>query len=442
MFDRDLETRNRLPYIHQTQHHADSDQGNISLKKLRKFIFWCHLTTGAFAGLVILTMSVTGVLLTYQRQMTAWADSRNCRASSPSSAGPRLTAEALLARVRESQLPSPTSITVRQDPAEPVAIAFATDRTLFLDPRTGEMLGEESQRIRSFFRGVTDWHRWLGSKGESRATFRGITGACNLGFLFLVSSGFYLWWPRSWTPSFLRNVVWFKRGIAGKARDFNWHNVIGLWCAVPLFLIVLSGAVISYPWASNLVYRVVGEDPPAPRPAPANGAGARATERRSESEKAPEIPLDGLDRLWETAERQTSDWRTITLRLPASAVAPVVFAIDAGDGGQPQKRAQLSLDRQSGEVVQWEPFSSYTTGRQLRSILRFAHTGEVVGIFGQTVAGLASAGGAVLVWTGLALALRRFRSWAAARSRAQVPALSELAQAKPSNVTSELSSSR
>ena len=52
------------------------------------------------------------------------------------------------------------------------------------------------------------------------------------------------------------------------------------------------------------------------------------------------------------------------------------------------------MDRASGEVVRWEPFSSYTRGRQLRSILRFAHTGEVLGIVGQTVAGLVSIGGA------------------------------------------------
>ena len=58
-------------------------------------------------------------------------------------------------------------------------------------------------------------------------------------------------------------VVWFRGGLRGKARDFNWHNVIGLWCAVPLFVVVLSGVVISYPWASDLVYRVAGEAPPA-----------------------------------------------------------------------------------------------------------------------------------------------------------------------------------
>ena len=43
--------------------------------------------------------------------------------------------------------------------------------------------------------------------------------------------------------------------------------------------------------------------------------------------------------------------------------------------------------------------------------MRFAHTGEVLGLAGQTVAGVVSAGGVVLVWTGIALALRRFLAW-------------------------------
>ena len=41
---------------------------------MRKTIFWLHLITGVVAGVVILIMSVTGVLLMYQKQITAWAD--------------------------------------------------------------------------------------------------------------------------------------------------------------------------------------------------------------------------------------------------------------------------------------------------------------------------------------------------------------------------------
>ena len=116
------------------------------------------------------------------------------------------------------------------------------------------------------------------------------------------------------------------------------------------------------------------------------------------------------------------------MQLPASDSAPLTFNIDRGNGGQPQKRAQLVLDRATGEVVKWEPFSANTRGRQLRSVLRFAHTGEVAGIIGQTIAGLVSMGGAMLVVTGLALAIRRFRAWLAKRAR---PALADISKPIP-----------
>jgi uncharacterized iron-regulated membrane protein len=41
------------------------------VKQIRKIIFWCHLTAGVFAGVIILIMSVTGVLLAYERQITS-----------------------------------------------------------------------------------------------------------------------------------------------------------------------------------------------------------------------------------------------------------------------------------------------------------------------------------------------------------------------------------
>ncbi|HEY9464856.1 MAG TPA: hypothetical protein VIR54_17315, partial [Vicinamibacterales bacterium] len=59
----------------------------------------------------------------------------------------------------------------------------------------------------------------------------------------------------------------------------------------------------------------------------------------------------------------------------------------------------------------YESFADQSLGRRLLSISRFAHTGEVLGIPGQTIAGLATGGSIVLVWTGLALAWRRWRAW-------------------------------
>ena len=379
------------------------------LKQLRNVIFWCHLAAGAGAGVVILIMSVTGVLLAYERQLTRWADTRDYVVARPGADAARLPLESLLAQVREGQTAAPTGVTLYRDADEPATVSFQGGRSLFVNPYTGEVLGEGSPRVRGFFRTVTDWHRWLGAGGESRAAGRAVTGASNLVFLFIVMSGFYLWWPRRWTRSSLRAVTWFRRMQTARARDFNWHNVVGFWSALPLFVVVLSAVVISYTWASNLVYRLAGEEPPVQqqRGGPPGGAGGQPP-------GAP-VTLEGLDALLARAERQVEGWRSITLQVPQKADAPVTFAIDRGNGGQPQLRSQLTLDRATGEVVRWEPYVNNTLGRRMRSWLRFAHTGEVYGLIGQTIAALASAGGALLVYTGLSLALRRLFAWLSRR---------------------------
>jgi len=375
---------------------------------LRRLLFWSHLVCGVTAGAIILIMSVTGVLLTYEKQMIEWADTRNYKISA-SGSSERMPIEELLAKVGEVEKTAPATIEVKAERDAPVALSYNGGRTVYIDPYTGAVLGEGSTGLQRFFRVVTDWHRWLGQEGAGRATGRAITGACNLAFLFIVVSGFYLWFPRVRTWPQFRNILWFRRGLSWKAQDFNWHNVIGFWSLVPLFLIVLSGVVISYSWAGNLVYRAVGEKPPsrpASPPRPASGRNER-----------PGVSTGNLNQLLSRAEGYSQGWKSIWFRLPNKADQPLAFAIEHGTAGQPQKRGTLTLDRMTGEIIKWEDFSSLTRGRQLRSFLRFAHTGEYFGIIGQTIAGIVSLGGAVLVWTGLALALRRFRAWRSRQSK-------------------------
>jgi len=370
----------------------------------RKLVFWIHLAIGCLAGAIILIMSVTGVLLMYQRQVTNWFD-RDLRAASPRAGSVRLPMETVLAGIYSQKGATPSAITLRADPAAPAEVSYGRNQVFFVDPYTGSVLGEGSRGIRSFFRTVEDWHRWLGASTEHRGAARAVTGACNLGFLFLVVTGPFLWIPRKWSWQGVRAVLAFRSGLSGRARDFNRHNVIGIWCAAPLFLIALSGVVMSYPWANNLLYRVTGNEPPAQAARLRPGASPRQAQRPV-GQAAAEVSLAGFSALWTRAEQQVPGWQSLTLRLPASRGA-TTFTIDKGDGGRPDQRSQLTLNSQTAELVRWEPFSSNNAGRRLRSWSRFIHTGEAGGIAGQTIAGIATAGAAMLVWNGILLAFRR-----------------------------------
>jgi uncharacterized iron-regulated membrane protein len=391
--------------------------------KLRPFIFWTHLIAGVCAGVVILIMSVTGVLLTYERQLIAWSNSH--LRSVPRADRARMPIESLLDKAQtQQQNGQMTGITIGS--ATDASVVVATrDGDVHLDAYSGNVLGAGATGMRQFMSDLRVWHRYLGAVGDTRPFAKSITGWSNFVFAFIVLSGLYLWLPRQWTWHHVRSVVLFRGGLRGKARDFNWHNVIGVWSAVPLFIVVVSAVPISFRWANDAVYYAVGEQPP-----PARGGGAgreggaagggregreggptRAEGRRAPVEQQTAAQFAGLNALWARAERQVSGWRTINLRLPATTSAPLVFAIDRGDGGQPHLRSTLTLDRDSGRVVSYEDFSTLSTGRQIRNVMRFAHTGEVLGIPGQTIAGLVSFGGVVLLWTGIALALRRLSSW-------------------------------
>jgi uncharacterized iron-regulated membrane protein len=370
--------------------------------RFRTVLFWTHLTAGLLAGIVILVMSVTGVLLMYERQLIEWSD-RGFRVEVPGDGAPRLGVEALLAAVEPQRPDQPaTAITLRSDPAAPAAVVLGT-ATLYADPYSGRILGEPATDVRRAMTELRAWHRWLSMDGENRALGKAISGWSNLIFLFIVLSGIYLWLPRKWGWQNVRAVAMFRGGLRGKARDFNWHNVIGIWSAVPLAIVVATAMPISFPWANALVYRIVGETPPAPAAAARGAAGAPAAPAH--------LDRAGLNGLWARAEQQVPGWRSINLRLPASAAAPAVFAIDGGNGGQPQLRSTLTLDAATAAVVRWEPFESQSLGRRLRSWTRFTHTGEYYGIAGQTIAGAVTAGAVVLVVTGLMLAVRRFANW-------------------------------
>jgi uncharacterized iron-regulated membrane protein len=360
------------------------------MRRLRKVIFWMHLITGVSVALVVLVMSATGVLLMYEKPVLQWADTRGLVVAPPPAGASPLPIESLLAQVSEAQAGKAlTGVTARRGPDQPVAVELGRERTVFVNPYTGAILGEGARSLRRFFRVVTDVHRWLAMSGDQRGIGRAITGGTNLGFLFLVASGFYIWWPKQWTWARL----WFRRGLPGKARDFNWHNTIGFWSVVPLFIIVLSGVVISYPWAGDRVYRVVGEQPPARRAAagaPVGPPAGRSEAGRSGPSGPARIEVAGLNDAFARAQQQVAGWRTVSTRF--SDQATWTFTIDEGSGGQPQKRGTLVLNRQTAQVVRWEPYGSLSAGRRLRSWLRFAHTGEVFGIVGQTIAGLVSAG--------------------------------------------------
>jgi uncharacterized iron-regulated membrane protein len=101
------------------------------------------------------------------------------------------------------------------------------------------------------------------------------------------------------------------------------------------------------------------------------------------------------------------NWRRLVITLPAADAAELNVAVDWGNGVQAGKKRTLKLARDGSGLI-GEPMAKATTpGSKARRFIRYLHTGEVFGIIGQTIAGLAALAALVLIYTGLSLGIRR-----------------------------------
>lgn len=373
---------------------------------LRKFFFWLHLCAGVVAGIVIFIMSVTGAAIAFEKDIVALMTHQSRKVSAPEANTPRLTVEELIERTKTNQPGARLSaVTIFADPQAAAFLNFGRTN-FYVNPYTGEVREQGAKRTRTFMRVMTEWHRWLGREGNGRAVGKAITGACNLAFLFLALTGIYLWWPRQWSWTSVKGIVLFNARLRGKARDWNWHNVIGIWSAPVLIILTATATIISYRWASDGVYKITGNLPPGSVPA---APALQVTQPAVVTQPLSHEALIGA------VQKEVSNWEHIIIRSTGAGGAgnsqPVSISVRERQGWPLFSSHQLSLDPYSGAVLKRESYADYNSGRKLRTWMRFLHTGEALGFFGKLVAGLASLGGAVLGWTGIALALRRLVSW-------------------------------
>jgi uncharacterized iron-regulated membrane protein len=382
--------------------------------RLRQFFFWLHLAAGVLAGLAIAIMAFTGTLLAFQKEIIA-ALERDARIVQP--AGERLSLDELWQRVRANEATArATAITLEAAPNQVASVTVNRGEVYLLNPYTGAIVAAP-RGPRAFFRGVESWHRTLGLAGEARVWGKSVNDAANLLFLFLALSGLYLWWPRGTFRAGWRAAGWFRK-LKGRARDWNWHNVFGFWSAPFLIVLTVTALPLSYDWASRAIYTLTGTIAPSGGPSLPDAGITMPSDETG-------VPRS-REQLLVRVEKTFPNWAEITYRGASGnsgkrtesqhkrepgqsrKLTPVMFTVRTTKPWPRMATTTLVLDPISAEILKREDFSDQNAGRQLRSWMRFLHTGEALGWPGQLAAGAFSLFSVVLVYTGWALAWRRF----------------------------------
>ena len=361
---------------------------------MRKTLFWIHLGAGLLAALPLAAMALTGILLSFEHQIVDVATRESRQVLSPS--GARLPLDTLVARSAGDRAVKVTAVVLQADPLSTVEFRMGKESTLRVDPWTGE-IKRQGTGIEAAFGRIERLHRWFGSREIGGK----ITGVSVLLCLLLACSGLVLWWPRKLAG--LRHVVWPKRALRAKARDWQWHNAVGFLALPLLVVIALTGTVMSWKWAEGLLYAAAGSEAPRRAQQGPSGKDGAAKDRG-----AKEIP--GIDKKWQSwmdtaLAHAPQGWTSAWLSAPQKPGAGASVNFRTSLEGVPSG-GTVAMDSK-GAFEAWKPAKSDLATR-LRFLVKPLHTGELFGWLGQLAMALASLGLLVLAWTGVALSWRRF----------------------------------
>lgn len=373
------------------------------MTRFRNLFFWIHLVAGVAAGVVILVLSVTGAALALKPQILRIIDTAGFRISADGRQP--LSASALVDTIHRANPGADVrSVTIQRDATTP-ATAQIGSSSAYVDPYSGTVLGQTSQTAQQLFRSIENWHRWFALQGDSRQTGRAITGLANAVFLFLALTGLYLWMPRQWTLRHLRPITLFRRTATPKARDFNWHNVAGIWSLPMIVVMTLTGVFMSYPSLTSQLQRTLGGTVTMER------GGGPERGRGDEGGGAVRVVAAVIEAAVAELQSREPAWQSISLEMPRTAAGTMAVSASTG-GSTPAKRSQLAVDAHTGEVVRWQAATTAAPlAQRVRTWIRFGHTGELWGVTGQVLAGLSCLGGVLLVWSGVSLAVRRLTTF-------------------------------
>lgn len=363
-----------------------------------------HLWLGLLSSIVILIVCLTGAIYVFKNQITDYYNREKVYVEKADS---RLALDYFEDKL-SSEGQDIISIYVPVKSNRSLIINYADRETRLIkaqhfNPYTGENLGAGSGDLDSFFATVEDMHKTLllGEAGKQ------IIGVFTLIFIFLLFSGFVLWWPKKKKRA-IRNAftIRWKGTFHRVIRDL--HTTLGFYSFLFLLFISITGVYITYPWVKSAVMISLGGE----------AVGNSSQENTEEvSDSFAELMAEMLAKEEEKKEDETevsikSD-RVMQLtqkHLPYRGTTIISFPTSENPRFRVQKintsnwlGAMLpdfvEFDKK-GELKKTDLFKDKPIHRQFQMISKPLHTGELMGIPSLSVYFLAVLIGCLLPVTG------------------------------------------
>lgn len=262
--------------------------------------------------------------------------------------------------------------------------------TIFIDPYNGKIL-EKYNYKETFFYNVFALHRWLlgGNKGAGKY----IVGVSTLIFLFVITTGIILWWPK--TKKILQQRIKIKSNAGWKRLNHDLHIVFGFYSALFLFIIAFTGLAWSFEWFNKGIYTMTNS--PLKNPPPPQSIYISNTKTIS------------FDEALATAKTVYPNADFYSLSMPKDSVEAVTVAVLNKNALHESATDAVYVDQYSGVVLGQLAFEERSLGAKVRSTFKPVHTGSIWGMPSKIIAFIVCLFGVSFPITGTIMWMNRTR---------------------------------
>ncbi|MDB5020877.1 MAG: putative iron-regulated rane protein [Pedobacter sp.] len=231
---------------------------------------------------------------------------------------------------------------------------------VYVNPYTGSVLDVYNKR-QSFFFTVERLHRWL--LGGPASVGKIIVGLSTLSFLIITVTGIVLWWPKN--KKILLQRLKFKTSGRLKRLNHDLHVVSGFYTSIFLLIIIVTGLIMSYTWASKSIFTLTKTSPESPEP-PA-------------SVYRPGIKTIDYNVAIAALSSKLAQAEYFMLRAPKDSTG--IFAVNV----LPVQVIEIAVDtyyvdQYSGQLIGQQLFKDKNKGQMIRSYVKPIHTGAIYGM--------------------------------------------------------------
>lgn len=212
---------------------------------MRNAWFQVHKWIGLGIAILIIPLCVTGAALVWDDTLDHSLNPQRYAISGGQQVDPQLYVQAAKAALAPGDRISSLTLPEGDGPVIVAAIPAAKSKpqagppariNLWLDPPTARVLDKASSasgaiRVMHQLHGTLLVPVWG----------RSIVGWIGVLMMFSCFTGLWLWWPTVGT--WVRGLRWRRH----RNLDTNLHHLFGFWIALPLFVLSLTGAWISFP---------------------------------------------------------------------------------------------------------------------------------------------------------------------------------------------------